>query len=177
MKALIAKTSILSAVIMIMILVGLPLLSSAVNDQRQAEVVERGKDIMPFNLKATTHVFTKTPEGGIQRVMVKDLSDVSQTKLVREHLRAINQQFLNGDFSGPSHIHGQDMPGLAELDSAKPGQIVIDYREVEGGGELEYKTADATMVVALRQWFDAQLSDHSTDAMEGHQHHDGDMSQ
>ena len=59
MKALIAKTSILSAVIMIMILVGLPLLSSAANDQRQAEVVERGKDIMPFNLKATTHVFTK----------------------------------------------------------------------------------------------------------------------
>lgn len=131
MKALIAKTSILSAVIMI--LAGLPLLSSAANDQRQAEVVERGKDIMPFNLKATTHVFTKTPEGGIQRVMVKDLSDVSQTKLVREHLRAINQQFLNGNFSGPSHIHGQDMPGLAELDSAKPGQIVIDYREVEGG--------------------------------------------
>ena len=130
---------------------------------------------MPFSLNATTHIFTKAAEGGIQRVVAKNAADREQTKLVREHLQEIKRQFLSGDFSGPSHIHGQGMPGLDELRSAEPGQIAIDYREVDGGAELAYRTTDPKKVAALHRWFDAQLSDHGADAMEGHQHHHGDM--
>lgn len=139
--------------------------------QRQAEVSERGKDVMPFSLPATTHIFTKSAEGGIQRVLAKKSSDIAQVKLVRKHLQEIREQFLKGDFSGPSHIHGQDMPGLAELKEAKPGQIAIAYKDVKGGAELTYKTADASLVAALHKWFDAQLADHGKDAVEGHEHH------
>ncbi|WP_221179057.1 hypothetical protein [Pseudomonas brassicacearum] len=39
--------------------------------QRQAEVADHGKDVMPFSLAATTHIFTKTAEGGIQQVVAK----------------------------------------------------------------------------------------------------------
>jgi hypothetical protein len=145
----------------------------AADVQRQAEVAERGKDVMPFSLKATTHIFTKTAEGGIQRVVAKDLADVGQTEFVRAHLQEIKQQFLKLDFSGPSHIHGRDMPGLGELRSAKPGQIAIDYRDVKGGAELAYQTSDPLMVAALHKWFDAQLSDHGADAMQGHHHAHG----
>ena len=56
---------------------------------------------MPFSLQATSHVFTKTAEGGSQRVVVKNSADADQTKLVRVHLKQIHQQFLKGDFSGP----------------------------------------------------------------------------
>lgn len=139
--------------------------------QRQAEVSERGKDVMPFSLPATTHIFTKSAEGGIQRVLAKKSSDIAQVKLVRKHLQEIREQFLKGDFSGPSHIHGQDMPGLAELKEAKPGQIAIAYKDVKGGAELTYQTADASLVAALHKWFDAQLADHGKDAVEGHEHH------
>ncbi|MDR3452805.1 MAG: aspartate carbamoyltransferase [Rhodoferax sp.] len=139
--------------------------------QRQAVVAERGKDVMPFNLAATTHIFTKTAEGGTQQVVAKKTTDAAQVNLARGHLREIREQFSKGDFSGPSHIHGQDMPGLAELREAKLGQIAIDYKDVKGGGQLTYKTADATLVAALHKWFDAQLSDHGKDAMEGHAHH------
>ena len=48
----------------------------------------------------------------------------------------------------------------------------IDYKDVKGGGQLTYKTQDASLVAALHKWFDAQLSDHGKDAMEGHAHHD-----
>jgi hypothetical protein len=89
--------------------------ASAADTQRQAEVAKLGADVMPFSLKATTHIFTKTAEGGVQRVVAKSLSDAQQVKLVREHLRDIQTQFLKGDFSGPTHIHGAEMPGLAEL--------------------------------------------------------------
>jgi hypothetical protein len=139
--------------------------------QHQAEVSQRGKDVMPFRLPATTHIFTKSAEGGIQRVVAKKSSDTTQVKLVRNHLQEIREQFLNGDFSGPSYIHGQDMPGLAKLKEAPPGQIVIVYKDVKGGAELSYKTADATLVAALHKWFDAQLSDHGMDAVEGHARH------
>ncbi len=141
--------------------------------QRQSEVANRGKDVMPFTLAATTHIFTKDAQGGIQRVVAKKSSDNAQVKLVRKHLQEIREQFLRGDFSGPSHIHGQDMPGLAALKAATPGQIDIAYKDIKGGAELRYKTTDATLVAALHQWFDAQLSDHGKDAMEGHTH--GDM--
>ena len=139
--------------------------------QRQTDVAKRGADVMPFDVAATTHVFTKTNTGGVLRVVAKRKGNVAQTKLVRVHLRDVQQAFRKGDFSSPSHIHGDDMPCLAELKAAKPGQLAIIYREVTDGAELTYKTKDPHLVEALHRWFDAQLSDHGADAMEGHQHH------
>ena len=156
------------------VLVGLPLATAAQDARRQAEVAKHGADVMPFSLKATTHIFTKTTDGGIQRVVAKSAADTAQIKFVREHLRDIQAQFLKGNFSGPTHIHGAEMPGLAELEAARPGQIAIDYRDVSGGAELSYRTTDARLVLAFHRWFDAQLSDHGPDAMAGHQHHDHD---
>lgn len=155
-----------------------PLAVQAADAQRQAEVAKLGPAVMPFSLKATTHVFSKTAKGGTQRVIAKSATDAVQVRLVREHLRDIQGQFLKGDFSGPSHIHGNEMPGLADLKAAKSGQVAIDYRNVDGGAELTYRTTDAKLVVALHEWFDAQLSDHGADAMAGHQHHQhGDVKQ
>lgn len=140
---------------------------------RQAEVARLGADVMPFRLKATTHVFTKTDRGGVQQVVAKDAADVQQVKLVREHLRDIRLQFLKGNFSGPTHIHGAEMPGLAVLKTSGPGQMSIEYKDVEAGAKLTYDTADAKLVKALHLWFDAQLADHGSDATAGHsQHHD-----
>jgi hypothetical protein len=138
---------------------------------RQAEVAHRGADVMPFDLNATTHVFTKTGDGGVQQVLAKDPADHHQMMRVRMHLHDLQHQFLQGDFSGPSHIHGITMPGLAELKAAKPGEIAIDYRDVDGGASLTYRTGNAALVAALHAWFDAQLSDHGADAMEGHAPH------
>jgi hypothetical protein len=151
----------------------IPQLAVAADARRQAEVAERGKDVMPFSMEATTHIFTKTAEGGTQRVVVKNIADADQTKSVRVHLLEIKQQFMTGDFSAPSHIHGKNMPGLDELRSAKQAELAVNYRDVVGGAELAYRTSNPVIVAALHKWFDAQLSDHGTDAMEGHQHHHG----
>jgi hypothetical protein len=139
--------------------------------QRQRDVARRGAEVMPFNLEATTHVFTKTARGGIQKVVAKNPSDPGQVRLVREHLRDIQLQFEHGDFSGPAHIHGAEMPGLAELEAAPRGAVSLAYQQVPGGGQLSYSTRDRKLVAALHHWFDAQLSDHGKDAMAGHQHH------
>jgi hypothetical protein len=152
------------------VILSMPWLATAADAQAPSEVARRGSVVMPFDLAATTHVFTKTAEGGRQRVLVKQAADLGQVKRVRQHLHDIQAQFLKGDFSGPQYIHGQQMPGLAELKAAKPGQVAIDYQEVAGGAELRYRTGNADLVKALHGWFDAQLSDHGSDAMAGHQH-------
>ena len=139
--------------------------------QRQAGVSQRGKDVMPFSLAATTHIFSKGVDGGVQQVVAKNSNDNAQVILVRQHLQQIREEFLKGDFSNPTHIHGQSMPGLADLQAAKPGQISIDYKDVNGGAKLTYKTGMPRLVSALHTWFDAQLSDHGMDAMKGHDHH------
>ena len=152
---------------------GLLQFAQAADLQRQAEVAQRGTEVMPFDLKATTHVFTKTSAGGTQRVVAKNPKDHRQVRLVRQHLKEIRKDFARGDFSGPAHIHGSDMPGLAQLKAATPGAVKIAYRDVDGGAELAYSTKDSQLGSALHQWFDAQLSDHGTDAVPGdvHMHH------
>lgn len=145
--------------------------AQAADPQRIADVARRGPDVMPFDLQATTHVFTKTDTGGVQRVVAKDAADTRQVELVRAHMRDIQAQFMKGDFSGPSHIHGQDMPGLAQLQAARAGQLAMAYADVPGGAQLTYSAKAPELVMALHAWFDAQVSDHGPDAMAGH-HHD-----
>jgi hypothetical protein len=142
----------------------------AAEQTRQETVAQRGVEVMPFDLKATTHVFTKTESGGIQRVLAKNPGDARQIRLIHAHLKDIASRFSRGDFSGPAHIHGGAMPGLAELEAARPGEIDVKYRALRDGAEIVYKTGNPALVVALHQWFDAQLSDHGSDAMEGHEH-------
>lgn len=139
--------------------------------QRQAEVVRRGLEVMPFSQAATMHVFTRTADGGVQRVVAKDPADATQVRLVREHLRELSQRFERGDFAGPQQIHGAGMPGLARLKAVRAGELSVEYREVEGGAELVYRSAVPDVVQALHQWFGAQLADHGAHAMEGHAHH------
>jgi hypothetical protein len=148
----------------------------AADTQRQANVAQHGAQVMPFNLKATTHVFTKTADGGVQRVIAKDPVDAAQIRLIRTHLKELQSQFRRGDFSDPAQIHGRDMPGLAQLAAAKPGELTIDYKEIKRGAELTYRSRNPRLVAAIGAWFDAQLADHGADAMEGHMHHHPGMS-
>ena len=143
--------------------------SSAAADTpaRQKAVAQRGADVMPFSLSATTHVFTKTAKGGVQQVVTKR-DDPRQAALIRQHLAMVARQFSSGDFEGPEQIHGNTMPGLAALRAAKPGEINISYRDLPNGAEIAYQSEQPRLVAALHQWFDAQLADHGHDAMAGH---------
>ena len=116
---------------------------------------------MPFSLERTLHIFAKTKSGGIQQVIVKDPSDTRQIMLIRGHLSKISKEFAQGSFSDPAKIHGNDMPGLAELEKARPDQIKIEYKEIPRGGQIAYSSGNPELVDAIHRWFDAQLADHA----------------
>lgn len=141
------------------------------SETRLDEVSRRGALVMPFELARTLHVFTKTKDGGIQQVIVKNESDTQQVSLIRAHLQEIANQFRQGDFSGPMTIHGRNMPGLEALTEAEPGAITISYASLPKGGQIIYRASDPHLVLAIHQWFDAQLQDHARHAVPGHKHH------
>ena len=135
---------------------------------RQEEVAARGVKVMPFDLEQTTHVFQKLEDGGLQKVVVKDPSNKKQIALIQAHLKEESEKFRKGDFSDPAKIHGEDMPGLAEL-KAGARKIDVRYTALPDGAQIRYTTKDPKMVMTLHQWFAAQLSDHGEHAT-GHTH-------
>src|SRR5437879_5989219 len=131
---------------------GTPASVVAADTDRQAGVSARGAQVMPFELSATTHVFTKTAAGALQKVVVKDSKNAAQIQLIRRHLGDIAQRFARGDFSGPTEIHGGQMPGLADLKKARPGEISVHYQDLVNGGQIEYSTRKANLIAALHKW-------------------------
>jgi hypothetical protein len=130
---------------------------------RQGEVATRGAKLMPFDLEQTTHVFEKLDDGGLQKVVVKDAANKKQIVLIQSHLKEESERFRKGDFSDPAKIHGEDMPGLAQLKSGA-AKIDIRYTSLPDGAQIRYTAKDAKLVTALHQWFSAQLSDHGDHA-------------
>lgn len=133
---------------------------------RQAEVADKGRSVMPFDLDKTTHRFLPTDNGLLEEVVADDPGDTSQITLIRQHLAAEAQRFQAGDFSDPARIHGQDMPGLADL-TAGASKITISYADLPAGASLSFRTTEPALVQALHDWGQAQVSDHGTHADQG----------
>jgi hypothetical protein len=134
--------------------------------ERRAQVAERGEEVMPFDLDATTHTFTDTGTGGVQLVTADDPDDERQIELIRGHLREEKERFSRGDFDDPAAIHGEDMPGVAEL-AAGYDRITVAYAERPAGAELVYTTDDPELVEAVHAWFERQVMDHGEHAHAG----------
>lgn len=126
---------------------------------RQQEVAVKGAKVMPFDLEQTTHVFEKLDDGGLQKVVVKDPANKKQIALIRSHLKEESERFRKGDFSDPAKIHGEDMPGLAQL-KASAAKIDVRYSALPDGAQIRYQAKDPKLVTALHQWFSSQVSDH-----------------
>ena len=130
---------------------------------RQEGVAKRGSQVMPFDLEQTVHVFQKLDDGGLQKVVAKDPSNKKQIALIQSHLKEESEKFRIGDFSDPAKIHGEDMPGLAQL-KAGAAKIDVRYSALPDGAQIRYQAKDPKLVTAIHQWFSAQLSDHGDHA-------------
>lgn len=132
-------------------------------DTTQERVHHMSHEVMPFDMGKTLHTFRMTETGGVQRVEVRDPKDAEQVALIRQHLKMEAERFARGDYSDPVHLHGADMPGLAEL-KADPSGLRVSYRDLPAGGQITFETEDLRLLTAVHRWFGAQLSEHGSDA-------------
>ena len=126
---------------------------------RQTEVARIGLQVMPFDLEVTTHEFAPLPNGGLQTVTADNPADKQQIELIQSHLQEESTKFQSGDFSDPAKIHGENMPGLASLQSGA-SDISVQYTSLPNGGQIRYTTDRADLVSSIHSWFNAQRSDH-----------------
>jgi hypothetical protein len=151
---------IVSIVVMVITMLGLlESIGLCASPSRQEEVAAKGAKIMPFDLEQTMHHFQPLDNGGLQTVTVKDPSNSTQIALIQAHLKEEAEKFQRGDFSDPAHIHGEDMPGLAALQTGAE-HIDVQYTALPNGAQIRYSTEDPALVMALHQWFAAQRADH-----------------
>jgi hypothetical protein len=53
---------------------------------------------------------------------------------------------------------------------ARPGQLLVERKELRDGAEITDSSTDPASVAAIHPWFDARLADHGPDGMPGHHH-------
>jgi hypothetical protein len=143
----------------------------AVNDRHSTEandpaITSRAQQVMPFDLNRTTHTFTQTPDGGVEKVAANDPADTHDIALIRSHLQTEAENFRRGDYSDPARIHGMDMPGVGELEESA-ARVNVVYAEVPDGAKITYTSEEPGIVSAIHAWFDRQISDHSLSGMRG----------
>lgn len=129
----------------------------------QSMVHSHGQDVMPFDLKKTTHIFEMTDYGGIMQVVLKVPNNSKQIAMIQQHLQHEAKRFSAGDYSDPAKVHGAAMPGLKELSRAGPA-IRIRYSPLSTGAQITFTSHEVRYITAVHRWFGAQLSDHGADA-------------
>ena len=159
------RATVIAGVGVIVVLTGCSSADTELSE-RQEVVAETGARVMPFDLEATTHVFTDTATGGVQDVVADDPTDDANISLIREHLQDEAAKFQTGDFSDPEAIHGPDMPGLTTLKD-RYDEIAVDLNSTESGAAITYGAEDPALVQAIHDWFKAQTSDHGGHAEHG----------
>jgi hypothetical protein len=131
---------------------------------RQETVHNMGSSVMPFDLSQTTHIFEMTENGGIQQVIAKDPNDSTQIALIQQHIQHEVMLFNAGNFSDPTSLHGDEMPGIKEL-TVGAKHLDIEYAALPNGAQITLITQDLSLITAIHRWFGAQLSDHGSDAI------------
>jgi len=112
---------------------------------RQEAVVEPGA--VPFDLEKTTHVFEATGSRSVAKVKSDDDADAEQSSL-RRGSSGRKRASSGGNLSDLVAIHGEEMPGLKELEAGAE-RTDFRYAELPNGVRIEY----ATMVwPSSRSW-------------------------
>jgi hypothetical protein len=133
------------------------------SETRQQYVHKRSPMVMPFTMSKTLHIFKMTESGGVLKIVVRKPDDNDQIALIQRHLKHEAGLFRKGDYSDPAKLHGDDMPGLKDLQGGS-SRIAVTCLALPEGAEITFKTDDLHLLTALHKWFGAQLSEHGADA-------------
>jgi len=124
---------------------------------------------LPYAVDRALEGFAKTANGGIMQIIAKSANDSQQIKLMQQYLRQTAEEYQKGDFSSTERFHGTDMPGLAQMKAAKAGGVKYEYKALNNGGQIIFSSEDPQLLNALHAWIDAQVKEHGSTGLSGHE--------
>lgn len=125
----------------------------------QTAMLERGNTAMGFNQSMIHHHFTATTAGGEIMIMSSNMSDANTINEIRSHVKDIQYEFSQGNFTKPFYIHAQDVPGT-DVMTAKKDLIQYSVKDIDGGSVLILTTNDTELLDAIQQFMNFQSSQH-----------------
>lgn len=111
------------------------------------------------------HVFEDLPDGGRIVLERDDPADSAAIATIRGHMRAIADQFARGDFTNPSLVHAQAVPGTGVM-QARRAAIRYTAADRPRGAEVRIVSRDSVAVRSIHQFLAFQRRDHRA----GHGH-------
>jgi len=133
--------------------------SNVTNDFNQTAMLERGDKAMGFNQSKIHHHFMATSTGGEIMIMSTNMSDTQTINEIRTHVKDIEYEFSQGNFTKPFYIHAQIVPGT-NIMTSKNDLIQYSIKDVEGGSVLILTTNDTELLGAIQQFMNFQSSQH-----------------
>ncbi|MDE1829333.1 MAG: hypothetical protein KGI25_03315 [Thaumarchaeota archaeon] len=125
----------------------------------QTAMLERGNVEMGFNQSMIHHHFMATPSGGEIMIMSTNTNDTKTINEIRSHIRDIQYEFSQGNFTKPFYIHAQVVPGT-DVMVAKKDLIQYSVKDIDGGSILILTTNDTELLNAIQQFMVFQSSQH-----------------
>jgi hypothetical protein len=122
-------------------------------------MLERGNVAMGFNQTMIHHHFMSTSTGGQIMIMSTNQSDVKTIDEIKSHVKEIQYEFSQGNFTKPFYIHAQIVPG-ADMMAAKKDLIHYSVKDIDGGSILILTTNDTQLLTAIQQFMNFQSSQH-----------------
>ena len=125
----------------------------------QTAMLERGNIAMGFNQSAIHHHFMATSTGGEIMIMSLNTSDTKTINEISSHVKDIQYEFSQGDFTKPFYIHDQVVPGTGVM-TAKKDLIQYSIKNIDGGSILILTTNDTELLDAIQKFMNFQSSQH-----------------
>lgn len=119
----------------------------------------RGQRAMGVDQYTSTHRFDTLPDGGRIELRRNSEADTAGIRRIRAHLRDIARAFKAGDFSAPTFVHMQAVPGVQAM-AAKRDVITYVMQELPRGGDVRMTTRDADAVRAIHEFMAFQRGEH-----------------
>jgi len=125
----------------------------------QTAMLERGDIAMGFNQSMIHHHFMATKTGGEIMIMSTNMSDTKTINEIRSHVKDIQYEFSQGNFTRPFYIHAQVVPGT-DIMTAKKNMIQYSIEDIDGGSVLILRTNNTELLVAIQQFMNFQSTQH-----------------
>lgn len=125
----------------------------------QTAMLERGNTAMGFNQTKIHHHFMSTATGGEIMIMSSNTSDTQTINEIKSHVRDIQYEFSQGNFTKPFYIHAQAVPGT-DIMAKKKSLISYSIKDIDGGSILILTTNDTELLGAIQQFMNFQSSQH-----------------
>ena len=125
----------------------------------QTAMLERGNMAMGFNQSKIHHHFMAISTGGEIMIMSTNTTDTQTINEIRSHVKDIQYEFSQGNFTKPFYIHAQVVPDT-DVMTAKKDLIQYSIKDMDGGSVLILTTNDTGLLNAIQQFMNFQSSQH-----------------